>query len=503
MNSLASASLPTLSEYIPSGLATTAWAFARLRVLHQPLLEAIASAAIPKITEFQQEELRMLLGSLARLDDLSHVWSLLNAAEDHRRALHAPRNDCYDLSRGWMVSTLSTLLAECEQRGFIQEEVALLKACAPAHGDDGGLRAAVSNTIAMRLYAAGHHQEAIDSLRDAASKGLWNSASQMVWGACAASSPPPEVLSSLEGPRNFMDSRSRIAYDKELGLLHHVFATATPGDPMSACKAVERFGEDVLNAQGLWLKVAGGNKAEVLVTAVRDAPPTGLVLEIGTYFGYSAARMAASLFGVRIASLEVDPAHAVIARNFLAFAGIQQRVDVWTGHSKDILPQLPACYSADGGFEVRAVFMDQRGSRYDEDLATLEGLGALSPGAVVVCDNVLKPGAPLFLWRVCKGGGYDTRIVRVPEFAMPSEDWMSVSIRRPAAEHGDVPAPVPPQELLELQWEADQMRARATGKAVPGSSVTFVEWASFAERMKCRLAQHGIIPSVDARAFAQ
>lgn len=444
----------------------------------------------------------MLLGSLARLDDLSHVWALLEAAEEHRRVLRAPRNDCYHLSRGWTVSTLSALLAECEQRGFIKQEVALLKACAPAQRDDGGLRAAVSNTIALRLNSAGHRLEAIDVLQDAACKGFWNDASPIVWETCGAPSPPPVATSSVEGPRSFASTPSRIAYDKELGLLHHVFSTATPGDPASACEAVERFGEDVLNSQGLWLKVAGGAKADVLTTAVRDAPPAGLVLEIGTYCGYSAARMALSLPGARIASLEVDPAHAVIARNFLAFAGVGQSVDVWTGHSKDILPRLPARYADHGGLGLRAVFMDQRGSRYDEDLATLESLGALLPGAVVVCDNVLKPGAPLFLWRVCKGGNYTTTIVRVPEFAMPSEDWMSVSVRRPAAECDDLSCPEPPQELLELQWEADQMRAQATGKAVPGTSVTFVEWASFAEHMKSRLARHGIRPTTEASAFA-
>lgn len=41
---------------------------------------------------------------------------------------------------------------------------------------------------------------------------------------------------------------------------------------------------------------------------------------------------------------------------------------------------------------LAAVTEDQRGSRYDEDLATLERLGILLPGAVVVADNVLKPG---------------------------------------------------------------------------------------------------------------
>ena len=40
----------------------------------------------------------------------------------------------------------------------------------------------------------------------------------------------------------------------------------------------------------------------------------------------------------------------------------------------------------------------------------MEQLGVLLPGAVVVADNVLKPGSPLFLWRLCKGEAYENHI---------------------------------------------------------------------------------------------
>ena len=55
--------------------------------------------------------------------------------------------------------------------------------------------------------------------------------------------------------------------------------------------------------------------------------------------------------------------------------------------------------------------MDQKGSRYVDDLQALENQGVLVPGAIVVADNVLKPGAPLFLWWVVKSGVYNTELL--------------------------------------------------------------------------------------------
>lgn len=208
--------------------------------------------------------------------------------------------------------------------------------------------------------------------------------------------------------------------------------------------------------------------------------------------------------GVRIVSLEADPALMVIARNVLAFAGLANVVDVWTGHSTDLLRQLHVRYTVKDNLQFRAVFMDQKGTRYIEDLEMLENQGLLLTGAVVVADNVLKPGSPLFLWRLVRSGAYDVSIVRLREFAMPSEDWMSMSVRRSQLEEvqsseGPLPkspksfvesiaVPKPPKELIQLEWESDRMRAQATGQGV-----TYGEWDAFAEDMKARLKPFGIV----------
>lgn len=277
---------------------------------------------------------------------------------------------------------------------------------------------------------------------------------------------------------------------KELRLLEHVLSSATAGDASSVCEAIERFGEEVLGTSTSWLKVAGGAKAKVLTEAVRGTPPGGEVLEIGAYCGYSAIRMAMVLPSTRIHTLEVDPVHVIIARNVIAYAGLAHLIDVWTGHSQDLLPRLARrAGAAAPGF--RAVFMDQRGSRYEDDLELLERHGLLRPGAAVVADNVLKPGAPVFLWRLREDDAYHTEIVSVREFAMPAEDWMSVStLLRPPAP-SERPRAGPPAELLELRAESDRLRRRATS---PGG-VSFADWAAFAERAGRELARWGLAPA--------
>eukprot|EP00747_Dinoflagellata_sp_TGD_P223110 gnl/TRDRNA2_/TRDRNA2_94749_c0_seq2.p1 gnl/TRDRNA2_/TRDRNA2_94749_c0~~gnl/TRDRNA2_/TRDRNA2_94749_c0_seq2.p1 ORF type:complete len:369 (+),score=48.35 gnl/TRDRNA2_/TRDRNA2_94749_c0_seq2:51-1109(+) len=154
------------------------------------------------------------------------------------------------------------------------------------------------------------------------------------------------------------------------------------------------------------------------------------------------------------------------------------------------LLERPADY-----LQFRAVFMDQKGSRYQDDLQVLEEQGLLIPGAVVIADNVLKPGAPLFLWRITKSGAYDTEIVSLKEFAMPAEDWMAVTRLK-----SDKPPVVPPApaEVTQLAWESDRIRDKATRS---DGGVTYGEWAAFAQDFKQRLKPFGIQATTDAASY--
>jgi len=193
--------------------------------------------------------------------------------------------------------------------------------------------------------------------------------------------------------------------------------------------------------------------------------------------------------GVQVVTVDVDPAHVLIARNVIAFAGFEPpEIAVWTGHSSSLLPRL--CQKTrERAFGM--VFMDQRGSLYHEDLQCLESSGVLRKGAVVLADNVLKPGAPLLLWRFAFGERYHAQQLSMQEFAMSVEDWMALAVVKDMTPAKEVQPESP--EGLKLLWElhnlSDEIRTRAL---LPGRGIDFSEWRQFAARMKDGLQKLGI-----------
>mmetsp|Transcript_84041 Transcript_84041/g.160542 ORF Transcript_84041/g.160542 Transcript_84041/m.160542 type:complete len:389 (+) Transcript_84041:758-1924(+) len=381
----------------------------------------------------------MALWTASQEADLRSAWAIAEHAEGASSLSFGP------------------LLAACEQRGMLEGELRVLRRLAR-----GGLRGPALYAEALRLAEL------------------------------------PGAAGPLPGSIDFMGQLTPgDAHEKELRLLAHVLSTATAGDAESVCKAVEVFGCDVLVPAGQWLKVAGGPKSEILMHAICAAPTNNddecKILEVGTYCGYSAVQLARARPGSKIITLEADPARVIIARCLIAFAGFKHNISVKTGHSQDLLPVL----KSQSPFSM--VFLDQRGAHYGIDLAVLEKRGLLNAGAIIVADNVLKPGAPAYLWRVLCSGLYSTTLFSMEEFAMPgTEDWMSVSRcleRREVDKEKDRPAMPEPATLRRLEWEADRMRARAQAQS-PDRGVSFAEWSAFATSMRERLAAHGIGPAI-------
>src|SRR5207253_1238420 len=75
----------------------------------------------------------------------------------------------------------------------------------------------------------------------------------------------------------------------------------------------------------------GDRKGEVLDAAVRRARPR-LILELGTYCGYSGLRLARAMpESARVVSLEFNAANAAIARRVWEHAGVADRLTVVVG----------------------------------------------------------------------------------------------------------------------------------------------------------------------------
>jgi len=108
-----------------------------------------------------------------------------------------------------------------------------------------------------------------------------------------------------------------------------------------------------------------------------------LVLEIGTYSGYSALSMAQALpAGARIVTCELDPERVAFAERHIAAAGFSDRIAVRQG------PALQTIAGLDGPFDL--VFIDADKGGYHAYYEAV--LPKLSERGLIAIDNVLWSG---------------------------------------------------------------------------------------------------------------
>lgn len=264
------------------------------------------------------------------------------------------------------------------------------------------------------------------------------------------------------------------------------------GMPLSLVFHIERFAEGARR----WLKIAGGGKAELLRDAVLGRKhgwrPWETILECGAFVGYSSIRLAsalqeASCGSARVISVEVDPVQACIARHFVDLAGCSNAVEVWVGQFRDVLGRTVEEF---GRRALGLVFLDYKGTSFHVELAKLERLAAPAPHCQAVADNVVLPGAPLYLWEMTRHQAWATIVWALPEFLEPNvEDWMCVSAYlSPTLER---PPPAPP-EWVALSWHTDHMRRRAQGMRPGESHMTEDDRVGYARRVRALYQTVGV-----------
>jgi predicted O-methyltransferase YrrM len=112
------------------------------------------------------------------------------------------------------------------------------------------------------------------------------------------------------------------------------------------------------------------------------------ILEIGTLGGYSAIWMARALPPEgRLITLEVNAAHAAVARANIERAGLTERVEVRLGSAVATLPQLTE--QGAGPFDI--VFIDADKASTPDYLTW--ALRLTRPGSLIIIDNVVRGGA--------------------------------------------------------------------------------------------------------------
>ena len=94
-------------------------------------------------------------------------------------------------------------------------------------------------------------------------------------------------------------------------------------------------------------------------------------------------------------SLEVDPLVASIAMNLISLAGLADVVQVIVGSSAHTLQRLHN-QGALVQTGIDLLLLDHSEELYEPDVKLCEKLGFLRSGALIIADNVVRPGAPAY-----------------------------------------------------------------------------------------------------------
>ncbi|WP_315972004.1 O-methyltransferase [Gordonia sp. NB41Y] len=190
---------------------------------------------------------------------------------------------------------------------------------------------------------------------------------------------------------NHMGATWQVGDGREKALADYVCAHARPGDVDDAIRVIDDF-----CYHKKYLINIGDEKGQLLDDAVAAARPQRL-LEVGTYCGYSALRIARAMpADARLYSIEFNAANAHIAHRIWDHAGVGERIVVVVGTLGDDDKTIKALREehrfSPGCLDF--LFLDHEKSEYLPDLHRILQHRWLHPGSVVVADNVGYPGAP-------------------------------------------------------------------------------------------------------------
>lgn len=153
---------------------------------------------------------------------------------------------------------------------------------------------------------------------------------------------------------------------------------------------------DEYSGQQEFLIGLGEDKAKKLGALIASEKPEVFV-ELGGCVGYSAVLAGAAMRqyspNVQVWSLELERDFATIVEEIVEFAGLSDIVRVVVGPASETLKAM----KADGRIQQPDMYLvDHIEDLYVSDFQTIEGLGCLKVGAVVIADNVVRPGAPKY-----------------------------------------------------------------------------------------------------------
>lgn len=131
--------------------------------------------------------------------------------------------------------------------------------------------------------------------------------------------------------------------------------------------------------------LAGEHQGKFLEMMSRLLQPR-MILEIGTFTGYSAICLARGLrTGGQMDALELDPQYGAIFHKYVAQAGLQDKISLHNGDARQILKQLSGPYDL--------IFIDAGKQEYPDYYE--EAVRLTDPAGLILIDNMLWDGKVL------------------------------------------------------------------------------------------------------------
>lgn len=186
---------------------------------------------------------------------------------------------------------------------------------------------------------------------------------------------------------------SAFMFGRERQLLVHVVDTAREGDVKAVLGAMDSFWAEKFSGSGA---ESWSMRGDVIDKVMQSKAPNRC-LEIGTYCGYSALRMAEKMpEGSLLVSVEVDPLFAAIATKIVEHAGLANKVKILMGTTEQQADRISKLLAPAGASTmdkpVDVILCDHSKELFVPDLKLLEQKGIVGPGTTVMGDTTVYPG---------------------------------------------------------------------------------------------------------------
>lgn len=230
------------------------------------------------------------------------------------------------------------------------------------------------------------------------------------------------------------DFRAKFPYTTTTDFVSYLLQVVPKeGDPDSVLKAMDEFAENYP-----MYKITPF-KASLLDRELRRTqPPPKSVLELGSFYGYSAVHLLrgtdnlCTVTCVEGNEQNVEVIRTVLAHAFGSTSDSLKRLRLVPGLSSTVISKMDATAPA---FDF--CFFDHDKASYLPDLRALESRNLLSPNCVIVADNVVYPGAPDYMQYVSSVDGLWQTVVEKAPFErvgfetrwQQKEDGMAISHR--------------------------------------------------------------------------